>query len=251
MWRKLAGLAALFTAFLSVSPGNPAASQPAPTALQPPTVMMVIDTSGSMAGARLDQAKAALTSSVDALAPGQAAGLRSYGGPCGDGGTVRVPLGTNNRDQLRSEISGLSADGSTPTPEALQSAAADLGGVPGPRVIVLVSDGQSTCGDPCPTAEAIKRQLGIDFNVHTVGFQAPDAASGERACIARVTGGQYFQVTNAAGLAAAIRQVITGTPPSVGPNGGSGSRSRNVVAPSCGRPVNCASGTSGTPSPIW
>lgn len=48
-------------------------------------------------------------------------------------------------------------------------------------MIVLVSDGESTCGDPCPTAESIAAQQGIDFKVHTVGFQAPESAENELA----------------------------------------------------------------------
>lgn len=175
-----------------------------------PTILMVIDTSGSMAGSKLDQAKQALTASVGVLGPAQPAGLRSYGGACGNRGILRVPIGVDNRPQLRSEIASLSAGGNTPTPDALLGAAADLAGVSGPRAIVLVSDGQSTCGNPCPTAEAIKSQQGIEFKVHTVGFQAPASAESELDCIARVTGGSYVPVDDADALADAIGSVIGG-----------------------------------------
>lgn len=208
MWRKTAGFV-IAIALLGLAPAQAARSQTARTA-QAPTVMMVIDTSGSMAGARLTQAKEALTSAVGALSPGQPAGLRSYAGNCGDRGTLRVPIGGDNRDQLRNQIASLAAGGGTPTPDALLGGASDLAGVSGPRTIVLVSDGESTCGDPCPTAEAIKRDQGIDFKVHTVGFQTAAPASGELACIARVTGGQYFPVDDADGLADAINTVIGG-----------------------------------------
>lgn len=187
----------------------PAVAQPSPTASNP-SVMLVVDTSGSMAGSRLQQAKAALSTSVDALAAGQAAGLRSYAGSCGDRGILRVPLGGNNRDQLRSEISALVAGGGTPTPDALVGAAGDLSGVTGQRAIILISDGESTCGDPCPTATRLKNEQGIDFTVHTVGFQAPDAAESELACIARETGGKYFSVDDQQGLTGAIGQLIGG-----------------------------------------
>src|SRR5207302_307498 len=114
-------------------------------------------------------------------------------------------IGAENRDAMRGAIASLAAGGGTPTPEALLAAAGDLAGVVGRRAIVLVSDGQSTCGDPCPTAEAIKKEQGIDFTVHTVGFQAPEAAEGELSCIARVTGGRYVPANDAAGLSDAIR----------------------------------------------
>jgi Mg-chelatase subunit ChlD/lysophospholipase L1-like esterase len=175
------------------------------------TVLMVVDVSGSMAGSKLDQAKQALTTSVDALAPGQGAGLRSYAGSCGDRGRLLVPIAPDNRDNLRGAITSLTAGGGTPTPDALLGAATDLAPVQGPKAIILVSDGQSTCGNPCPTAQSIKDQQGIDFKVHTVGFQAPEAAEDELACIARVTGGQYVPATDADGLADAIGSAIGGT----------------------------------------
>lgn len=50
------------------------------------TVLFVVDTSGSMYGVPLNQAKEALHAGIDALAPGQAAGLRSFAGGCGQGG---------------------------------------------------------------------------------------------------------------------------------------------------------------------
>ena len=162
-----------------------------------------------MAGPKLEQAKEALTAATDALGAGQPAGLRTYAGGCGNPGTLRVPTGTANREALRSSIASLSASGGTPTPSALLGAAGDLAHIAGARSIVLVSDGQSTCGDPCPTAEAIKKEQGIDFTVHTVGFQAPKAAEGELSCIAKATGGRYVPANDPAGLADAIGSAIS------------------------------------------
>lgn len=202
--------AALQTAQVA-SPAAPAIAPQAAASASSPTILMVIDTSGSMAGSKLDQAKQALTASVGVLGPAQPAGLRSYAGACGNRGILRVPIGVDNRPQLRSEIASLSAGGNTPTPDALLGAASDLAGVSGARAILLVSDGQSTCGNPCPTAETIKNQQGIDFKVHTVGFQAPASAEAELDCIARVTGGSYVPVDDADALADAIGSVIGGT----------------------------------------
>lgn len=177
-----------------------------------PTVMLVVDTSGSMEGGRLQEAQTALTTMVDGLADGQAVGLRSYGGDCGDGGLVRVPIGSGNRPELRSAIDALVADGGTPTPEAIEGAAADLADVTGPRAIVLVSDGESTCGDPCATVVRLKNEQGIDIKIHTVGFQAPDAAEAELACIAQAGGGTHNSVVDLAGLTRVLMDVISDNP---------------------------------------
>lgn len=176
------------------------------------SVLFVVDTSGSMSGSPLSQAKEALRAGIDALAPGQAAGLRSFSGGCGDGGRLLVPVATDNKDQLNAATTQLVADGGTPTPDALRAAARDLP-ANGDRTIVLISDGQSSCGNPCAVAQEIKNDLGVDFRVHAVGFNAPTDAESELSCIADATGGQYFTATNTAELANAISQAVETTNP--------------------------------------
>lgn len=66
---------------------------------------------------------------------------------------------------------GLVAGGDTPTAEALIAAADDLQ-VAGysKGTIFLVSDGESTCDDPCAAARTLSRR-GIDVTVVGVAFQ--------------------------------------------------------------------------------
>ncbi|ROZ52973.1 VWA domain-containing protein [Rhodococcus sp. WS1] len=71
------------------------------------SVLFVVDTSGSMSGSPLSQAKEALCAGIDALAPGQAAGLRSFSGSCGDGCRLLVPVATDNKDQLNAATTQL------------------------------------------------------------------------------------------------------------------------------------------------
>jgi RHS repeat-associated protein len=207
-------------------------------------VMLVVDTSGSMLGTPLSQAKAALTASVDALQPTDAAGLRSYGGNCGDGGRVIAAPATGNRDALRSGIDGLAAGGNTPTPDALQAAVGDFPTSASEKLLILVSDGQSTCGDPCPLAQTIKDQQGVNFRAYTVGFNAAGNAEDELQCIARVTGGQYFQATDTNSLQNAINSALGGGGQGVSPSQiyGSGNPSSNAQISCSADPVNCATG---------
>ncbi|WP_454836934.1 cutinase family protein [Rhodococcus qingshengii] len=176
------------------------------------SVLFVVDTSGSMSGTPLSQAKAALNAGIDALGPEQAAGLRTFSGDCGHGGQLLVPVATDNKDQLTAATAQLSAYGGTPTPDALRAAANDLP-ASGDRTIVLISDGQSSCGNPCSVAQDIKNELGVDFRVHAVGFNAPANAETELSCIAEATGGQYFTATNTEELSNAISHAVeTGNP---------------------------------------
>jgi Mg-chelatase subunit ChlD len=118
-----AGFCVVLTALLCVV-GTPivASAQVAPKR----SILMVVDTSGSMAGSRIEQARNALTASIDALSTEDSAGLRRYSGSCGDGGQLLVAPGRDNRPELRSAVAGLSAGGGTPTPDALRAAAGDF-----------------------------------------------------------------------------------------------------------------------------
>ncbi|GED99987.1 hypothetical protein nbrc107696_04340 [Gordonia spumicola] len=185
----------------------------APAAAAPgSSVLFVVDNSGSMSGAPLQQAKEALHEGIGALSSGQAAGLRSFEGDCSSSGQLLVPVGTNNRQALTSATNGLGTGGGTPTPQALRAAAADLPAT-GDRTIVLISDGQSTCGDPCAAAQELKNQYGIDFRIHSVGFNAPDQAETELSCIARVSGGKYVTATNKDELANAVKSAVESSNP--------------------------------------
>ena len=57
---------------------------------------------------------------------------------------LTVPIGIDNRAQLRSAIARYKPYGETPIGYSLQQAAKDLG-PDGKRTIVLVSDGEATC----------------------------------------------------------------------------------------------------------
>lgn len=176
-------------------------------------VHFVVDVSGSMSGSRLAEAKSALRVGVAALEASRGAGLRSFAGSCSNGGVLRVPIGVDNRDALNQQIEALVAGGGTPTPAALQAAAGDFPAGLDERVIVLISDGQSTCGDPCPVAAQIAADDEIAFTAYTVGFNAPDSAESELACIAEVTGGTYVSASDEQGLISAIEGALGGARP--------------------------------------
>jgi lysophospholipase L1-like esterase len=171
------------------------------------SINFVVDTSGSMSGTPLAEAKDALTAASTAIPQSAGVGLRSYAGSCGDGGVVRVPLGPYDPSAFSSAVQSLTAGGGTPTPDALRAGAADLP-PDGERTLILISDGQSTCGDPCPVAEQIAADLGVSFRVHTVGFRAPDNAETELECIARVTGGTYVSASDRDALERAIGNAV-------------------------------------------
>jgi hypothetical protein len=172
----------------------------------PRVILFVVDASRSMRGQPLTDVKSALKGASPVL-PGADVGLRSFGGPCDEGpGIERLAIGPFDEPSFNSAVDSVAIrPGGTPTPAALLAAGTTLP-PEGDRTIVLLSDGKSTCGNPCPAAQALKHQLGEGFRIDTVGFRTPDQAESELACVALVTGGTYVSVSNTAALQAALAE---------------------------------------------
>jgi Mg-chelatase subunit ChlD len=188
-------------------------------------LLLIMDASGSMNGEDasgeplIDSAKAALHQVVDSLPDGLPAGLRVFGhrypepdrtNGCRDSELIS-PVAPLDRDALDSAIDDYDAKGYTPIGYSLQEAADDLP-AEGKRTIILVSDGDDTCAppDPCEIAEGLRAD-GVDVVIDTVGVTlgTDDAARDQLGCIADKGGGQFYDVTDAADLAATLTDLST------------------------------------------
>ncbi len=97
--------------------------------------------------------------------------------------------------------------GKTPIAASLERVGELLAGREEPATVVLVSDGLETCGgDPCAVAKALQGQ-GHKLVIHVVGFGMAEGRAEPLRCIARVSGGRYFQAADAKALAAALARV--------------------------------------------
>lgn len=195
-------------------------------AQQKPSFVVLLDVSGSMDEpsetdpdrTRLDVARSALTRAFGNVAPESVnIGLRTFNAgtfsACGDRGSLVVPVGPADPALLIDELGRVEAGGGTPTPEALSQAAEDLKSQTGSKTIILVSDGESTCGDPCATAQGIVGR-GIDVVINTVGFQTQGSpAEPELECVAQATGGSSIAVDDEEALVSIMTTLIaTPTP---------------------------------------
>jgi Ca-activated chloride channel family protein len=221
--------AALTLAAAPADPPSPRANPFADLAPseRPPTMrralLVVLDASGSMRGddgsgsAKIDTAKRVLDEVLEDLPRDVGAGLRVYGhrAPntdrrqgCADS-ELLVPVAPRQGDRLTAAVDGIQARGFTPIALSLQQAARELP-PPAPqirdRAIVLISDGVDSCGppDPCSAARAIEAEA-EDIRINTIGFRVNAAARTELQCVARVTGGEYFDVDDEKDLFAAFR----------------------------------------------
>lgn len=227
---------------LGLLPGAPygAVAHAAPSSVDGAAqrTLLVLDSSGSMAEpaaggtTKIEAARTALGQIVDGLPQDAEVGMRVYGatvdtgpGSCEDS-QLTVPVGTDNRDDLREAVSAYEPLGETPIGYALEQAATDLG-PDGPRSIVLVSDGEATCDpDPCQVAATLAEQ-GVDLRIDVVGLDVDDVARNQLRCIAAASGGSYIDADSAdeivEGLATATERALRpfgleGTPTTGGPD---------------------------------
>ncbi len=204
-----------------IGPGAARADGPDP-ATGPGKLVLVLDSSGSMkepaAGGetKIAAARTALRSVVSGLPADQPVGLRVYGatvfsrsdsGACTDS-QLKVPVDTDNREQLLSAVASYKPYGETPIGYSLQQASHDLGST-GKRSIVLVSDGEPTCApDPCEVARKLVAG-GIDLKIDVVGLDVGPRARRSLQCIAEKGHGTYYDVSGSRDFAQSLQKVAT------------------------------------------
>lgn len=166
-------------------------------------LVMVVDVSGSMAGERIEEARAALTQVVQSQPAGASMGIWTYpsDGGCGGGG-FRIPIQQfTATGELLDVIDQLQVGGNTPTGEAISAVAAQLlsEGITG-ATILLVTDGEANCGvDSCEVVQDL-RQQGFDITVHSVSYRISDAGRAQLECLSQHTGGSTIDIEDAAEL---------------------------------------------------
>lgn len=181
-------------------------------------LVMVLDASGSMrephgdGRTRFAAAVSALKEVVRVLPGDLEVGLRVYGskisggpGSCKDSELV-VPVAPRDAGALNRALDRARPLGNTPIAYSLQEAAADLP-EEGSRTIVLVSDGEESCGgDPCQASRDLTQQ-GLDLHVDVVGFQVDNAARNQLTCIAQAGRGTFYDAPNARALVSQLSRL--------------------------------------------
>jgi Mg-chelatase subunit ChlD len=185
-------------------------------------VEFVLDASGSMlqklgGTRRIELAKSALTDlAKNALPDGTGFALRVFGhkeaGSCRT--DLELPLAPIDRNAATAKIQSLGAMNLAKTPigASLLKVRDDLKGVKGPMLVVLVTDGEETCGgDPKAAIQAL-RAGGMDVRVNIVGFAVDEVVLKETFREwARLGNGGYFDAQNGEQLKSAMRATLRPT----------------------------------------
>jgi von Willebrand factor type A domain len=168
----------------------------------PRTTMLVIDTSGSMAGL-LDEAKRAVGSFLDAAPQADRVGLVAFA----DRPLLLAPAGAP-RAVVRDALRGLTAGGSTRLYDAVDLAL-DVVGTGGNRQVLVLSDGPDTQSRPdLPDLLARERAGDTRVDLVRIGPAGEGPADPEHAAIAEAGGGQVFPAQRLGSGTGAVTEVV-------------------------------------------
>ena len=183
-------------------------------------VLLVLDSSGSMAAddgtgtgrTKMEAAKEALSRYAGVSAALFETGFAVYGNTgdatrsgrgesCARAAEVLDPIGTVEADTFDDTLSRFEPTGWTPIEGALREAEGAFAGKEEDfNKIILVSDGLETCGgDPVAAARDL-RESGIEVEVDVVGFGVPGNEGEALRQIALAGGGEYYDAGTGADL---------------------------------------------------
>jgi len=218
------------------STGNnlPAPTQFIPVGLSTTYIEYIFDASGSMlqpmeGRTRLEIAKEVLTARLTALPPNAQVGLRVYGHRIPYQGReaescedieLAVPIQANGAQTIVDFLPSMQALGMTPMSASIQQAANDFTFEPGRRnFIVLISDGEETCGDEPATVVQYLREIGIDFAIHVIGLDVDANTAAQLRAISDAAGGVYYDAKSRDDLDNALaninESILSSAPPVV------------------------------------
>jgi hypothetical protein len=192
-------------------------------------IEIILDASGSMlqkigAQRRIDIAKQTLSKLTSSGIPaGTPFAFRVFGREVDSCQTdLDIPLSPLNAATVTAKINALEAKNNARTPigASLEKVASDLAAVKGERLVVLLTDGEETCGGDPAAAIAALTKAGTTVRVNIVGFAIEDPKLAVTfSHWAALGNGTYFDAKDAAGLSKALTASMRSTFEVVTPQG--------------------------------
>ena len=182
-------------------------------------------TFSAMNNTRIVDARAALRRALPDITPFRDVGLVIYGPSGGDscsGIDLRLPPAPDAAEAIIAEVDALEPGGLTPLATSVERAAEALNYRREPAIVVLVTDGNETCGGrPCTLGARLGADS-YDLRVHVIGFRvfndpfswnSPEAetyAEGTTVakCLADQTGGMFVSTETVDELVRALQQTL-------------------------------------------
>ena len=222
-YRAEAAAVCVATSLIAGLPLHAEEAKPAPCR---DDVMIVFDASGSMAGnvnqgiatiiPRIDEVKAALSKVLPSATRFRRVGLITFGpGPYNQ---CNVQLNfapmPNAADSIMRVVDALTPAGKTPLTTAVEQAAEVLDYRNKPGVIVVITDGEETCGrSPCDLGAKL-HDAAYQLTVHIIGYRLEnyswtgEQSIGEAKCLAERNNGLYVSARGEEDLVAALEKTL-------------------------------------------
>jgi Ca-activated chloride channel homolog len=188
--------------------------------------MLVFDASGSMAGnvnqgiatitPRIDAVRSALAKVLPAVTRLRRVGLITYGpGPYQQCNVeLNLKPTPNAAELIIREVNALTPSGKTPLTSAVRQAAEVLDFRTKPGVIVVLTDGEETCGgSPCELGKEL-HAAAVNLTIHVIGFRMKNFSwTGEQSildvkCLADQNGGLYVSADTEQELTEALEKTL-------------------------------------------
>jgi Ca-activated chloride channel family protein len=191
--------------------------------------MLVFDASGSMSGngwgygsenptavSRIDKVRLALRKILPRVARMRRVGLITYGPGPYQQCNVELDLrpAAKAAGPILDAVNALTPAGQTPLTEAVAQAAEVLDYRAKPGVVVVLTDGEETCGGkPCELGKELRAQA-VQLTVHVIGLRVKGLSwTGEQAvvetrCLAEQNGGLYITVDTEQELIDALEKTL-------------------------------------------
>jgi len=191
--------------------------------------MIVFDASGSMSGdgwgygsesagsvPRIDKVRTAMREILPSITRFRRVGLITYGSGAWNQCNIRLEFKPmpNAADRIMAAIDALRPAGRTPLTASVAQAADALDFHHKPGLIVVLTDGEETCGgSPCDLSEKLHAEA-EQLTINVIGLRVKNYAwMGDQGvldakCLAEKNGGQYVPVDTLAGLREALEKTL-------------------------------------------
>lgn len=173
----------------------------------PINIMLVVDTSGSMEGAAIDDARAAASALVDQLHDGDRFGLVVFHSRA----ELLVPpvdVAAGGRKKIRSQIERMQARGTTDMAGGVSLALREIQSAMDPKGInriVLLSDGVPNSAAPMHNLAAQAQGLGVSITALGLGLQFHETLLAQ---LAQSSGGTFHFIEDSSAVASVFRDEV-------------------------------------------
>lgn len=185
-----------------------------------PALEVIFDASGSMGAPlpsgrpRIEVAKEVLAALVtDILPEGTPFAFRAFGhiAPQSCETRLDVPLTPLDPDVARAAFDAIEPKllSQTPIADSLREVARDLSGTEASKTVVLITDGEESCGGDPEAALAELRDAGVEVQLSIVSLGLDEAEARERfAALAELGGGTYVDADDRESLQASVEEAL-------------------------------------------